>query len=261
MARSTHKFHYIYKITCLKNNRYYIGMHSTNNLEDGYMGGGKDITNSIRYYGKKNHKKEILEYLNDRDSLAAREKEIINEDLLNDPMCMNLMIGGYGGGGIHNQDHLKKFCEAGNEEFKKRLQDPDYKESFSNMMRDVVKKNPRGWGLDRSKRGKGFTKNCRHKEESKRKMTEAQKGDKNSQYGRYWVFHKEFGSKRIDEVDLQNHLNLGWARGRKEKESKDRCWIFHEIFKPKKIERKYLGNYKELGWCERKEFLKLELKS
>ena len=80
-------------------------MHSTNNLEDGYMGGGKNITNSIRYYGKDNHKKEILEYLNDRDSLAAREKEIVNEDLLNDPMCMNLMIGGYGG----DWEHIQKY--------------------------------------------------------------------------------------------------------------------------------------------------------
>lgn len=258
MARSPHKFHYIYKITCLKNNRYYIGMHSTNNLEDGYMGGGKNITNSIRYYGKDNHKKEILEYLNDRDSLAAREKEIVNEDLLNDPMCMNLMIGGYGGGGIHNQDHLKKFCEAGNEEFKKRLQDPDYRKSFSDKCREITKNNPRGFVLDRSKMGKGLSKGCRHKEDSKRKMSESHMGEGNSQYGRYWVFHKEFGTKRIDEKDLQTHLDLGWIRGKKEKEAKNRCWIFHDTFNPKKIERKYLENYKKLGWFERNKIPKSE---
>lgn len=31
------KYHYIYKTTCLITNRYYIGMHSTDNLEDGYI--------------------------------------------------------------------------------------------------------------------------------------------------------------------------------------------------------------------------------
>lgn len=32
------KYHFIYKITRLDNNRYYIGMHSTDNLDDGYFG-------------------------------------------------------------------------------------------------------------------------------------------------------------------------------------------------------------------------------
>lgn len=28
------KYHYIYKTTCSITNRFYVGMHSTNNLED-----------------------------------------------------------------------------------------------------------------------------------------------------------------------------------------------------------------------------------
>ena len=89
-----HKYHYIYKITNLKNNKYYIGMHSTSDLDDGYFGSGKRITNSIRCHGKKKHLKEILEYLPDRNSLINREREIINENLLKDPLCMNIAIGG-----------------------------------------------------------------------------------------------------------------------------------------------------------------------
>lgn len=42
MARKEHKYHYIYKITCIKTKRYYIVMHSTDKLNDGYMGGGKE---------------------------------------------------------------------------------------------------------------------------------------------------------------------------------------------------------------------------
>ena len=70
MSRKGRKYHYIYKITCLKNNRYYIGMHSTDNLEDGYMGGGKRIKNSVKKHGKDAHRKEILEFFESRDLLS-----------------------------------------------------------------------------------------------------------------------------------------------------------------------------------------------
>ena len=62
------KFHFIYKITNLINNRYYYGMHSTNNLEDGYFGSGKLIRLSIKKYGQNNHRFEILEFLPNRES-------------------------------------------------------------------------------------------------------------------------------------------------------------------------------------------------
>mgnify|MGYP000965306345 CR=1 FL=1 len=80
MTRKSHKFNYIYKITNTKNRNYYIGMHSTHNLDDGYMGGGKRITNSVRKHGKDAHTKEILEYFDDRESLRQKEIEIVNED-------------------------------------------------------------------------------------------------------------------------------------------------------------------------------------
>ena len=48
------KYHYIYKVT-RDDGKYYIGMHSTNELEDGYFGSGKLITRS-----KKNSSVNIL---------------------------------------------------------------------------------------------------------------------------------------------------------------------------------------------------------
>ena len=88
------KYHFIYKTTNLINNKYYIGMHSTDNLDDGYIGSGSRLWRSIQYYGKENFKVEILEFLNDRTSLKTREREIVNEEAIKDPMCMNLALGG-----------------------------------------------------------------------------------------------------------------------------------------------------------------------
>lgn len=88
------KYHFIYKTTCLITKRYYLGMHSTDNLNDGYIGSGTIISRSIKKYGKENHSIEILEHLFDRISLKKREYELITEEIINDPMCMNLALGG-----------------------------------------------------------------------------------------------------------------------------------------------------------------------
>ena len=66
------KYYFIYKTTCIISNRFYIGMHSTNNLEDGYLGSGIFLNNSIKKYGRQNHKIEILEYLDDMISLRNK---------------------------------------------------------------------------------------------------------------------------------------------------------------------------------------------
>lgn len=93
------KYHIIYKTSRLdESGVYYIGMHSTDVLDDRYLGSGVFLTNSIRKYGRSLHRKEILEHLPSRDALVAREAELVNDALLADPKCMNLMCGGGGAG-------------------------------------------------------------------------------------------------------------------------------------------------------------------
>lgn len=97
MPQSDKKYHIIYKTTCLINKKYYIGMHSTDDLNDGYMGSGKALKFSIKRYGKENHKVEILEIVESREILAEMEKIIVNKNKVNDDKCMNLKVGGIGG--------------------------------------------------------------------------------------------------------------------------------------------------------------------
>jgi len=88
------KYHYLYKTTNLLNGKYYYGIHSTNNIEDNYLGSGKHIKYSIRKYGQENFKKEILEYFNTREELALAENLLITKDMLVNKQCMNIMYGG-----------------------------------------------------------------------------------------------------------------------------------------------------------------------
>ena len=76
------KYHFIYKTTNLINSNFYIGIHSTSNLNDGYLGSGKRLKYSIKKNGIKNFKCKILEFLPDRESLVNREIELVNVDLL-----------------------------------------------------------------------------------------------------------------------------------------------------------------------------------
>ena len=93
------KYHVIYKTSCLITGKYYIGMHSTDDLDDGYLGSGKRLWRSLNKYGRETHSYEILEHLHSRESLRIREHMLVTEELLGDPLCMNLALGG---GHIYN---------------------------------------------------------------------------------------------------------------------------------------------------------------
>jgi len=159
-------------------------MHSTDNLEDGYMGGGKRIKNSVKKHGKINHTKEILEFLESRDLLKIREKEIVNEELLQDPLCMNLVLGGEGGWGFVDEKHARDFSRKGNLKFQEKLKDPEYKSSFGEKVRIN----------NISRKGKGMFSN----EHSK---------------GRMWVTNGIINKFIISE-ELENYISQGWKKGK-----------------------------------------------
>ena len=50
----------IYKITNKITGEFYIGQHVTENLDDGYLGSGHGIKESIKVYGKDSFEKKIL---------------------------------------------------------------------------------------------------------------------------------------------------------------------------------------------------------
>lgn len=87
-------YHFIYKITNKVNGHYYIGIHSTNNIDDGYMGSGTLMKCALRKYGVDCFEREIIEHLETRQQLFQKEAELVTLGLLKDRNCYNLVLGG-----------------------------------------------------------------------------------------------------------------------------------------------------------------------
>ena len=84
-------YHYVYKIKH-KNGRYYIGRHTTPDLNDGYLGSGVWVS-GIK--NKKDLVKEILHYTYSTQELKQLEEQLIAQHY-NDPLCMNRGLGSNG---------------------------------------------------------------------------------------------------------------------------------------------------------------------
>ena len=206
------KFYILYKTTNLKNNKFYIGVHETFNLEDGYLGSGKKFKNSLNYHGKENFKREILEYFNDSKSMYSREREIVNEELLKNRKCLNIGLGGKCAhrGFISKEHQLKCQRAAANSTNKKRWS--DNRESNVEKLKGRLKGNTYAMGSN-SFTGKVHSDETRKKMSNTKKKNGAQKGKRNSQYGTSWIT-KDTQNKKIQKTDLDNWIVLGWISGR-----------------------------------------------
>jgi hypothetical protein len=214
MARKEKQYHFIYKTTNSLNGKYYYGMHSTYNLNDGYYGSGRRLKRSLNKYGKENHVVEIVEHLPDRKSLINREREIVNLNEIAKEKCMNLMIGGKGGfpANFDEKSFHEKGGKVGGNIHAERLKgDIEYakrhKENWDNMMKkaQLTKKCYHDWTGEK------------HTNEEKRKIgfknSIKQKGSNNSQYGTCWI-NNGIVCKKIKKEEFHLYSN-NWILGRK----------------------------------------------
>ena len=185
MPRKEKKFHFIYKTTNLLNDKYYIGMHSTDDLKDGYLGSGKRLRYSINKHGIENHEREILEFVDNRDELKKREEEVVNLDESAKKKCMNLKVGGEGGF-ISVEQQRRRSIAGSKASIEKLRTDKDFRERQKKTVSENFKK--------AHKEGKikydTFT-GKKHTEETKKLIGESMKGlgkgEENSQYGTCWI--------------------------------------------------------------------------
>jgi predicted transcriptional regulator len=121
------KYHYVYQTKNIVTGKTYIGIHSTNNLADGYIGHGvksqSDIESykrcgvngrefgsyfvrSMIKYGYDSFKKEILDFYDTRKDILEEERFLVDEKWVKDPSNYNTALGGNGG---FPKIHLDKY--------------------------------------------------------------------------------------------------------------------------------------------------------
>ena len=111
----------VYCITQISTGKVYVGVHATDNLEDGYMGSGKIIKSSISKYGIEDFSKKILfDFDNIKDAIEI-ERRIVDKNFTASDDTYNIAIGGgyrvfFGEqngfyGKSHSEETKKKFSE------------------------------------------------------------------------------------------------------------------------------------------------------
>lgn len=90
-------YHFVYKTINLINGNFYYGIHSTTDLDDGYLGSGLLIEKAIKKHGPNNFKREIIQFFPSKEGARELERQIVNEQLLENRNCYNRALGGQGG--------------------------------------------------------------------------------------------------------------------------------------------------------------------
>lgn len=176
-------------------------MHSTDNLQDGYIGSGTLLKRSINKYGIDNFEMVVLQFFDSREALEVAEKEFITESQLQDSGCMNLKVGGVGGfpPGASNKGALARVAAIMSDPERKRL----WAESISNGLKEHFKTHP------------GTFQGRKHSYTSIEKQRASAKGkqakEKNSQFGTKWITNEKENRK----IKTTDQIPEGWRAGRK----------------------------------------------
>jgi hypothetical protein len=223
-------FFYLYQITNLVNNKIYIGVHSTKDMNDSYMGSGINIQLAIKKYGIDNFKKDILYTFDNADDMYAKEKDIVTDEFLLREDTYNLRVGGTGGFDYINKNNLNGFYDSETARKGRQSTNAVLKERYGEQWRKVISKN--GNKALHKKREDDPSFNQLMIEHSRRNVKIAsqyantslaiekkkntfskighQQGSKNSQYGKMWITN----GKESRSIPSQETIPEGWRRGR-----------------------------------------------
>lgn len=186
------KVYTVYKTTNLVNNKYYIGVHKTANLDDDYLGSGTIFKLSIKKYGKENFKKEVLFIFDNLKDAYEKEYELVNEIFVKCDDNYNLHVGGSGGLAFEYINNDVEFRKAKNRKAQAAMiateyyKTPEHKAKLSELRKQEWQEGKRKLHPDFPNAFKGK----KHSEETLQKMSEFQKvnqaGENNSQFGSRW---------------------------------------------------------------------------
>jgi len=226
-------YHYFYRIDNTVNGMFYYGIHSqridSGKLpeNDGYMGSGVAICNAEEIYGLDKFTKTILKTFSTRDEARLEEMIVVDEDMVNNPMCYNIALGGgatksFSQGTIlvNNRDpklRKNKFFEISLEEYYKNT--------------DKYITSSTGFGTFKNKDNNSEIKQLKIDDPlvlsgqfigvtsgivQSQEIVDKKTGEKNGSYGSFWITDGK-KNRKIKNIEIPT----GWRRGRVDNRSID----------------------------------------
>ena len=204
-------FYTVYKITNSVNGKIYVGLHVTKDLDDDYLGSGKQIQAAVKKYGRENFKREYIQICETPEEMYALEANIVNEEFVKRTDTYNMKTGGTGSWS-HVNNNLAKYREA-RSKLRKQRNDAGDNPFFSP---EWQKKNN---SMNNPEIVQMLVKRANSPEAIAKKKATWQKtgrgkAEKNSQFGTCWITHSKLGNKKIKKDDLEKFLSLGYTKGR-----------------------------------------------
>jgi len=205
------KVHYLYKIENKLNKKVYIGIHSTENINDEYMGSSALVSQAIEKYGKNNFSKTILEYCSSREELVELEKKIVNKEFVARRDTYNLSVGGGG---------ATSTWEKSNEKIAYKLKnDPVWVEArsynISLGVRNAMEKGKCSTAtreFQRIRTEKSITKEAIEKRKATYAKNKHQQGENHALYGKRAI-NNGITWKWVQKEEVKNNLDAGWKLG------------------------------------------------
>jgi hypothetical protein len=191
--------HFLYQTTNLVNNKIYIGIHTTDNINDGYLGSSLLLKQDIKLFGVEKFKREILEYFDTIEEALKAERKFVDKDFIKRQDTYNRSTGGRGGWHRLNPKETATVKDKDGNYYRVPKNDPRI---ISGELVGVTKGKTltKDHRIKISKNGKG-KKHC---------MTSAL-----SDYAKNVCFINKDGiCRKIPKTELQNYIDLGWSAGR-----------------------------------------------
>ena len=197
-------FYVLYEIKNNINGKIYVGVHQTNNLDDGYMGSGKVIRAAIRKHGVSNFSKTILEQFDTVEEMLAKEREVVNPSFVARLDTYNLKCGGTGGfDHINGTDIIKFKGKRHTAESKRKISDKRALQEITQESIDKIRENNKRTNASRGAK-------VRQALLGQRKSVEHRSNISKSLTGKFcWVL-KDGVRKKIRTDDLPCYIKEQW---------------------------------------------------
>jgi hypothetical protein len=243
--QSKRRYHIVYQTTNTANNMIYIGAHSTDLLEDGYLGSGHRLTLAVEKYGVQSFERIVLHKFTTPEEMFKKEAELVNIEFLKRSDVYNIVEGGFGGynKGTTGLKHLyhpesKKRCAV-------------HPNTIPNMLIE-------GWVIGRNMSSTTNT-IWIHKGEDKKMVAPDdllnyvnngwQRGlPKSPTQGKVWIHNPESGEYSLCETnELLMKISNGWIKKKWAPIKKGAAWVNNGVDNLR-IPKEEIDVYTSKGW-------------